>query len=179
MLLLPYQKTECLDFSEVLEIRLFKIFMILNKNCGATYMSYTFDKLNKVRYSFRTDSKWAEVYHNEKIRGKPIIESCPLDVVSRQRKNTFILWDLYGHKAQPKTYREIMGMREDVGLAHGLTLSTFFQGHHDALAIATENKRHDLALNVLHKDDGLLLKQNLLECRREILHLFANETTQI
>ncbi len=169
MALSSYIKTKCLDFSEDYEITLFKIFMTLNKNYGATYMSYTFDKSNVVRFSFRSDSCWASIYHNEKIAGKPIIELCPLDVASRERKNMFIIWDLYCHESQPKTYREIMGMREDVGLSHGLTVSTYFGGHHDAMAVETEDKKNDLATRILLNDNGFLLKDSLLECRKKFL----------
>jgi len=177
--LLTYKKTKCLDFTEEYEIRLFNIFMTLNKNYGATYMSYTFDKANTVRYSFRSDSSWASVYHNEKIAGKPIIESCPLDIISREKKSMFIIWDLYCHESQPKTYREIMGMREDVGLSHGLTLSTYFGDHHDAIAIATDEKKNDLATNILLSDNGLSLKNSLLECRKELFEAFKNNITLV
>jgi hypothetical protein len=170
--ILSYKKTKCLDFSEDYEIRLFKIFMELNKKYGATYMSYTFDKSDEVRFSFRSDTQWAAVYHNERIAGKPIIESCPLDIISREKKNMFIIWDLYCHESQPKTYREIMGMREDVGLSHGLTLSTYFGEHHDAIAIATEENKNDLSTRILLNDNGFALKSSLLECRKEAMDSF-------
>lgn len=167
-----YKKTKCLEFSEDYEIKLFQIFMSLNKNYGATYMSYTFDRSDIIRFSFRTDCRWADIYHNEQISGKPIIESCPLDIISRERKNIFIMWDLYTHKAQPKIYREIMGMREDIGLSHGLTLSTYFGAHHDAIAIATDDKKNDLAVNILSEDCGDYLKKSLLECRKDMVDFF-------
>lgn len=173
----PYEKTQCINFSEELEIKLFRVYMELQKYCGATYMSYTFDRFNKYRFSFRTDSGWAEIYQNEKIKGKPLIESCPLDVVSRQNENCFIMWDLYTHQSQPKEYREIMGMRKDVGLNHGLTLSTFFNGHHDAIAIATEDKKNNLAINVMLNEKGSLLKTCLLECRKEIIKNEVNQAS--
>ncbi|HSW93318.1 MAG TPA: hypothetical protein VLJ15_03070 [Gammaproteobacteria bacterium] len=171
-----YKKTKCLEFSEDCEIKLFEIFMAINKNYGATYMSYTFDRSDVVRFSFRTDSQWADLYHNEQISGKPIIELCPLDVVSRERKNIFIMWDLYSHKIQPKTSREIMGMREDAGLSHGLTLSTYFGAHHDAIAIATEDRKNDLAVNVLSEDCGDYLKKCLVECRKQVIDMFDKIT---
>lgn len=168
----PYKKTKCLEFPDNSEIKLFEIFMNLNKNYGATYMSYTFDRSDIIRFSFRTDSRWAYLYHNESIIGKPIIESCPLDVVSRERKNTFIMWDLYGNQSQPKIFKEIMGLREDLGLMHGLTLSTYFGNHHDAIAIATEEKDTDLATNILADNKGSSLKRSLLLCRQEIISIF-------
>lgn len=170
----PYKKTKCLSFIEEYELNLFKVFMDLNKNYGATYMSYTFDKSNLIRFSFRTDSKWASVYNHEKLNGKSIIELCPLDIVSRKKENIFIIWDLYNHKSQPKSYREIMGMREDVGLFHGLTLSTYFNGHHDAIAIATEEKKIDLATNILLSDNGATLKNSLIACRKNIINQINN-----
>ncbi len=171
---LPYKKTKCLEFPEHLEIKFFQVFMALNKHCGATYMSYTFDKSNAVRFSFRTDLQWAHIYNTEKIFGKPLIEACPLDIASRERKNIFIIWDLYNHKAQPKEYREIMGMREDTGLSHGLTLSTYFGKHHDAIAIATDDKKNDLAIDILSNDNGDYLKNCLLECRKSISLYLTN-----
>jgi hypothetical protein len=166
----PYKKTKCLSFTEKNELIFFKIFMELNKKYGATYMSYTFDKSNTVRFSFRTDSKWANIYNNEKINGKSIIELCPLDIASRKNDNIFIIWDLYNHKSQPKSHREIMGMREDIGLFHGLTLSTYFNSHHDAIAIATEENKTDLATNILLSDNGAALKDSLIACRRSIIN---------
>lgn len=164
-----YKKTKCLSFAEECELSLFKIFMNLNKNYGITYMSYTFDKSNLVRFSFRTDPKWASIYNHEKINGKSIIELCPLDIISRKNENIFIIWDLYNHKSQPKSHREIMGMREDVGLFHGLTLSTYFNSHHDAIAVATEEKNLDLATNILLSDNGAALKNSLIACRKNIM----------
>ena len=170
-----YKKTKCLTFSENCEVKLFQIFMLLNKNCGATYMSYTFDRSDVVRFSFRTDSQWAHIYHNEKILGRSIIEFCPLDVASREKKNIYLMWDLFSHKTQPKVYREIMGMREDIGLCHGLTLSTYFGGHHDAIAIATDDRKNDLATHVLSHDCGSYLRTSLLACRKISLEFFNKE----
>src|SRR5262245_31394525 len=118
MQLLPYEKSNCKNFPDNLEVKLFKVFLELNKAFGATYMSYTFDLCNTKRYSFRTDSLWSTIYQTEAINGKPLIQLCPLDIASRQKNNMYILWDIYGHKLQPKTFREIMGMREDIGLMH-------------------------------------------------------------
>lgn len=176
MIILPYRKTTCLDFPDDCEVKFFQLFMTLNKNYGATYMSYTFDRSNVVRFSFRSDSKWASIYHNEKILGKPMIESCPLDIASREKKNTFIIWDLYSHQSQPKPYKEIMGMREDIGLMHGLTLSTYFNGHHDAIAIASEDKKNDMANSILYHDNGIALKKSILACRTEILHFLNRKS---
>jgi len=175
--LLAYQKTKCLDFPENYELKLFDIFLKINKNYGATYMSYTFDKSNAVRFSFRSDSNWASVYQNEQIEGKPLIEVCPLDIISRQNKSIFIIWDLYCHESQPKTFREIMGMRSDVGLSHGLTLSTYFGNHHDAIAIATEDKKNDLATRILLIDNGQSLKDSLVECRKELFEVFKKNNS--
>jgi hypothetical protein len=172
---LSYKKTRCLNFPECYEIKLFKIFLALNKNYGATYMSYTFDKSDMVRFSFRSDSSWASIYQNETISGRPIIELCPIDVASREKKNQFIIWDLYSHSSQPKKNREIMGLREDAGLSHGLTLSMHFDGHHDGLAVATEEKNNDLAVNIFLDDNAQLLKHSLLECRKEFLNLLKND----
>lgn len=168
-----YKKSKCLDFPELLEIKLFQLFMEINKNFGATYMSYTFDKSDLVRYSFRTDFKWANIYHNEKIDGKPLIESCPLDIASRERKNTFLIWDAYTHRSQQKACRDIMGMREDIGLMHGITLSTYFGTHHDAIAIATEERKNDLSTRILLDRCGEFLKKSLLKCREEAI--FGNQ----
>lgn len=171
----PYQKTECRQFSDLLEIQLFKIFMKLNKEYGATYMSYTFDWFNSVRYSFRTDSRWSDVYHHEKVNGKPLIEICPLDIASRAKKNILLHWDLYRNEAQPKIYKEIMGMREDTGLQHGLTLSCYFHHHHDALAVATEDGHDDLATRLLILNKGFPLKESLISCRKIALLFFKNK----
>lgn len=172
MNILPYEKTTCLNFADKYEIKLFNIFMGLNKNYGVTYMSYTFDKSNTVRFSFRSDSKWSSIYQNNEIFGKPIIELCPLDIASRERKNIFIMWELYSHISQPKEYREIMGMREDIGLYHGVTLSTYFRNHHDAIAIATGDKKNDLVSRILFNENGIELKKSLIRCRNEaISHL--------
>ena len=155
-----------LKFSEQLEIEFFKVFLNLNKLSGATYMSYTFDKANEIRFSFRSDSIWEAIYDKGEISGKPVMELCPLDKVSREIKNMFIVWDLYCHESQPKMHREIMGMREDLGLRHGLTLSTHFGGHNDAIAVASEDRKNDLAIQILSNENGLLLKQSLLACRQ-------------
>ncbi|MBA2650852.1 MAG: hypothetical protein H0U73_01075 [Tatlockia sp.] len=169
---MTYQKTQCFEFPEHSEIKLFNIFKLLNIIYGATYMSYTFDLADTLRFSFRTDSRWAYIYHNETVIGKSLIELCPLDVASREKKNSLILWDLYHHRSQPKIYREIMGRREDIGLRHGITLSTYFGKHHDAIAIATEEQKIDLSTNVLLDKNAYLLKKSLLECRQEITGLF-------
>lgn len=163
---IKYKKTNCFYFSDNYEIKLFEIFIYLNKIYGATYMSYTFDLADTIRFSFRTDFKWAYIYHNEVILGRPIIESCPLDIVSRQKKNSIIIWDLYNHISQSKINREIMGLREDIGLQHGLTFSTYFAKHHDAIAVATEERNTDLATKILAENNGNLLKESLMACRR-------------
>lgn len=175
---LNYHKTMCIEFPDEVEIKLFEIFKKLNKEYGATYMSYTHDRFDKVRYSFRTDQKWAGIYHRETINDKPIIEQCPLDIVSRQKNNIFILWDFYIHRVQPKIFREIMGMREDVGMTHGLTLSTYFGEHHDALAIATEDHRNDIASKIMVNNTTNIIKESLLECRRLTLKNIKNENNK-
>ena len=172
MSIMAYQKTKCLEFPEKNEIKLFNIFKSLNEIYGATYMSYTFDMANTVRYSFRTDSKWSYIYHNETVKGRSLIELCPLDIASREKKNSIIMWDLYHHRSQPKTNREIMGRREEIGLRHGITLSTYFGEHHDAIAIATEDKKNDLSINVITDHNAHIMKKCLVECRQEIIELF-------
>lgn len=162
-----YQKTKCLNFSDKLEITLFAVFMQLNKKYGVTYMSYTFDRFDSVRYSFRSDQKWASIYNEKAIGGKSIIEQCPLDIVSRERRNKFIIWDHYIHKSQPLIYQDIMDMRKNIGLRHGLTLSAYFNGHHDAIAVATEDKKNDLAMKLLLKEGTHALQKYLFSCREQ------------
>ena len=148
--------------------------MMLNRDFGATYMSYTFDKSNVIRFSFRSDSHWSSIYHNEKLYGKPIIELCPLDIVSRHKTNNFLIWDLYKQAAQPKIYREIMGMREDVGLLHGFTLSTHFSVHHDAIAIATSDKKNNIASRIITNGATSELQNYLIACRQAVAPLILN-----
>ncbi len=169
-----YTIKKCVSFSEAFEIKMFKILMQLHKECGATYMSYTFDTFNSVRFNFRSDANWNSIYQNTHISGKPLMELCPLDKASRANRNGFILWDLYCHESQPKVQREIMGMRKDRGMHHGLTLSTYFENHNDAIAVASEDINNDLGMNMLVKEQGKLLKESLLECRKEALLYFSN-----
>lgn len=166
---MKYSKSSCQEFSEEQELQLFRIFQNLNDSVGATYMSYTFDIENKYRYSFRTDSNWASIYHTELYKGKPLIEVCPLDIVSREESNKVILWDGYKHPCQPKAFKEIMSMREDLGLNHGITLSTYFHGNHDAIALATEESKNKLSNRCLETSNLLRLKQALVDCRNLIL----------
>ena len=156
------------DFDDLVEVELYKVFVRLAGEVGATYMSYTFDYQNKKRYSFRSEPTWAKYYGNEKINGQLIIEQCPLDIASRKKGNIALIWDDYISKEQPKIYREIMGMREDIGLHHGVTLNTYFDNHHDAIAIATDSPKDNLALRILLKNKQLLAKY-LLSCRKIII----------
>lgn len=159
---------EIYSFSDLVEVELYKLFLDMAQDLGVTYMSYTFDYFNNKRYSFRSEPVWAKHYNNEKLNGLPIIEQCPLDIASRRKGNVALIWDDFISKEQPKIYREIMGMRSDIGLLHGVTLNTYFGEHHDALAIATDSKKDDLAMRLLLKNKHILTN-SLLSCRKIII----------
>ncbi len=164
-----YEKSKCHEFDDIIEIELYKLFIELCHNLGVTYMSYTFDYMNKIRYSFRSDPLWAKTYDNEKYNGLPLIEQCPLDIFSRQSKNLILVWDDFVSREQPRVYREIMGMRTDIGLCHGITLSTYFGKHHDAIAVASEEYRDNLAMRILLNNKKNVLTKFLLSCRKKII----------
>jgi hypothetical protein len=167
---IDYNKTACNDFDDHIEVALNQIFLEASLETGATYMSYTFDYMNKNRYSFRSEPLWASAYHNVLYQERPIIEHCPLDIFSRERKNTILIWDDYVAKEQPRIFREIMGMRSDIGLNHGITLNTYFGHHHDAIALAVDSHKDNLALRILMNDKKELLKKYLLSCRKIIIN---------
>lgn len=168
-----YNKTSCYDFDDQIEVKLYQIFLDIFTNFGATYMSYTFDFMNEKRYSFRTEPLWAKAYNNELYMGRPLIEQCPLDIYSRQKKNIILIWDDFSSKEQPNVFRDIMGMRKDIGLCHGVTLSTYFGMHHDAIAIASENNRDNLAMRIMLNDNRDMLKKYLVSCRKTIINHYS------
>ncbi len=114
------------------------------KQIYANHMFFSIEnRVSKERLEFSTNPEWQQYYI-----GKGLINHCPLYAATiiypekYQQDSFFFLWS----KITPdgNKQREIVGLRNEVGIANGISLTRRFSCYQAMLGLGTEPKEFEL-----------------------------------
>lgn len=131
------------------------------ESIGITYVSYIFISPNGKRFHYHTNQNWSDLF-----LGNNLLKDCVLNhFCETVNRPALLSWDNahIGTRAE----KNVMWARHDMQIYNGITITDFFSGCQDIIALGTNHEKYDVF--DLYVQSRHIIRESLIDCRRVAL----------